>query len=193
MANYLKSVVEVHGNEEVIKKLDELLEKANDGEITTFAQTFYDNVEVGEGGGIMYAWALDNLGSKWTYMEDITGDGSFILTSAWYPPTKFFIHLYEMLVETDPDVFIEVQYEDEGYSPIGAIVIKKDKDGTPCIWSEEDDDMEDPIEDMDWDDEGYDEAQMEFMDSIYERQQEMLQECHDLINTDGEPIDGYEG
>jgi len=193
MANYLKSVVEVHGNEEVIKKLDELLDKANDGEITTFAQTFYDNVEVGEGGGIMYAWALDNLGSKWTYMEDITGDGSFILTSAWYPPTKFFIHLYEMLVETDPDVFIEVQYEDEGYSPIGAIVIKKDKDGTPCIWVEEDDDMEDPTEDMDWDDEGYDEAQMEFMDSIYERQQEMLQECHDLINTDGEPIDGYEG
>lgn len=192
MANYLKSVVEVHGNEEVIKKLDELLEKANDGEITTFAQTFYDNVEVGESGGIMYAWALDNLGSKWTYMEDITGDGSFILTSAWYPPIKFFIHLYEMLMETDPDVFIEVQYEDEGYSPIGAIVIKKDGDGTPCIWVEEDDDMEDPTEDMDWDDEGYDEAQMEFMDSIYERQQEMLQECHDLINTDGEPIDGYE-
>ena len=193
MANYLKSVVEVHGNEEVIKKLDELLEKANDGEITTFAQTFYDNVEVGEGGGIMYAWALDNLGSKWTYMEDITGDGSFILTSAWYPPVQFFIHLYKMLVETDPDVFIEVQYEDEGYSPIGAIVIKKDKDGTPCIWAEEDDDMENPTEDMDWDDEGYDEAQMEFMDSIYERQQEMLQECHDLINTDGEPIDEYGG
>ena len=193
MANYLKSIIEVHANEEAIKYIDGILDDIKTGNITSFAQTFYDNVEVAEGGGVMNNWSYDNLGSKWTYLEDNNGDGSFTLTSAWYPPTKFFIHLYEMLVETDPDVFIEVQYEDEGYSPIGAIVIKKDKDGTPCIWVEEDDDMENPTEDMDWDDEGYDEAQMEFMDSIYERQQEMLQECHDLINTDGEPIDGYEG
>jgi len=193
MANYLKSMVEVHANEETIKYLDGLLDKANDGEITTFAQTFYDNVEVAESGGVMNSWSLDNVGSKWTYMEDITGDGSFTLTSAWYPPIQFFIHLYNMLVEKDPDVFIEVQYEDEGYDPIGAIVIKKDLDGTPCIWQEEDDEMEDPTVDMDWDDEGYDDAQMEFMDSLYERQQEMLRLCHDLVNTDGEPIDSYQG
>jgi len=193
MANYLKSMVEVHANEETIKYLDGLLDKANDGEITTFAQTFYDNVEVAESGGVMNSWSLDNVGSKWTYMEDITGDGSFTLTSAWYPPIQFFIHLYNMLVEKDPDVFIEVQYEDEGYDPIGAIVIKKDLDGTPCIWQEEDDEMEDPTVDMDWDDEGYDDAQMEFMDSLYERQQEMLRLCHDLVNTDGEPIEDYQG
>ena len=186
-------MVEVHANEETIKYLDGLLDKANDGEITTFAQTFYDNVEVAESGGVMNSWSLDNVGSKWTYMEDITGDGSFTLTSAWYPPIQFFIHLYNMLVEKDPDVFIEVQYEDEGYDPIGAIVIKKDLDGTPCIWQEEDDEMEDPTVDMDWEDEGYDDAQMEFMDSLYERQQEMLRLCHDLVNTDGEPIDSYQG
>jgi len=191
MANYLKSMVEVHANEETIKYLDGLLDKANDGEITTFAQTFYDNVEVSEGGGVMNSWSLDNVGSKWTYMEDITGDGSFTLTSAWYPPKEFFIHLYKMLVEKDPNVFIEVQYEDEGYDPIGAIVIKKDKDGTPCIWQEEDE-MEDPTVDMDWEDEDYEETQMEFMDSLYERQQEMLRECHDLIETDGEPIEEVE-
>jgi hypothetical protein len=74
-----------------------------------------------------------------------------------------------MLVEMDSNVFIEVQYEDEGYDPIGAIVIKKDVDGTPCIWVEEDDEMENPADDMDWDDEDYDEVQMEFMDSLYER------------------------
>ena len=193
MANYLKSMVEVHANEEAIKYLDGLLDKANDGEITTFAQTFYDNVEVAESGGVMNSWSLDNVGSKWTYMEDITGDGSFTLTSAWYPPIQFFIHLYNMLVEKDPDVFIEVQYEDEGYDPIGAIVIKKDLDGTPCIWQEEDDEMEDPTVDMDWDDEEYEQTQMDFMDSIYERQQEMLRLCHDLVNTDGEPIDSYQG
>jgi hypothetical protein len=192
MANYLKSMVEVHANEETIKYLDGLLDKANDGEITTFAHTFYDEVELGGNGGVMYSWASDNIGPKWTHMEDITGYGSFTLTSAYYPPTQFFIHLYNMLVEKDPEVFIEVQYEDEGYNPIGAIVIKKDSEGTPCIWVEEDE-MEDPTVDMDWDDEGYDDIQMEFMDSIYERQQEMLRECHDLINTDGEPIDSYQG
>lgn len=191
MANYLKSMVEVHANEETIKYLDGLLDKANDGEITTFAQTFYDDVEVAESGGVMNSWSLDNVGSKWTYMEDITGDGSFTLTSAWYPPIQFFIHLYKMLVDKDPEVFIEVQYEDEGYDPIGAIVIKKDVDGTPCIWQEEDDEMEDPTVDMDWDDEEYEQTQMNFMDSIYERQQEMLRLCHDLVDTDGEPIDDY--
>ena len=191
MANYMRSMVEVHANEETIKYLDELLEKANDGEITTFAQTFYDNVEVSEGGGVMNSWSLDNLGSKWTYMEDIVGDGCFNLTSAWYPPTQFFIHLYKMLVEMDSNVFIEVQYEDEGYDPIGAIVIKKDVDGTPCIWVEEDNEMENPADDMDWDDEDYDEVSSEFYESVYERTQEMLRYCHDLIDTDGEPIDEY--
>ena len=190
MANYLNSIIEVHANEEAIKYIDGLLDDTKTGDITSFAQAFYDNVEVAESGGVMNNWSYDNLGSKWTYLEDIRDNGSFTLTSAWYPPAKFFIHLYKMLVEIDSDVFIEVVYEDEGYDPIGVIVIKKDGDGTPCIWVEEDE-MEDPTIDMDWEDEEYDEVQMEFMDSIYERQQEMLKECHDLVNTDGVPLDEY--
>ena len=193
MANYLNSTLTVHANEETIKYIDELMEKANNGEITTFAQTFYDDVELAESGGVMNTWSSNNLGPKWTYLEDILNDGEYRLVSAWYPPVKFFIHLYNMLVKMDPEVYIEVMYEDEGYEPIGAIVIKKDKDGTPCIWQEEDNEMEDPTVDKDWDDEDYDEVQMEFMESLYDRQQELLSECHDLIDTDGEPIEDYEG
>ena len=192
MANYLNSTIEVHANEEAINHIDSLMEKANDGEITTFAQTFYDNVELGENGGVMNTWSSDNLGPKWTYLEDILGDGEYRLVSAWYPPIKFYIHLYKMVTEIDPEGYIEVIYEDEGYDPIGAIVVKKDKDGTPCIWVEEDE-MEDPTVDKDWDDEDYDDVQMEFMESLYDRQQEMLRESHDLIDTDGEPIDEYQG
>ena len=193
MANYLNSTIEVQANEEAINHIDSLMEKANDGEITTFAQTFYDNVELGENGGVMNTWSSDNLGPKWTYLEDILGDGEYRLVSAWYPPIKFYIHLYKMVTEIDPEGYIEVIYEDEGYDPIGAVVIKKDKDGTPCIWQEEDNEMEDPTVDKDWDDEDYDDVQMEFMESLYDRQQEMLLYCHDLIDTDGEPIDEYQG
>jgi hypothetical protein len=192
MANNLKSMIEVHGNEDVVKKLDEILEGVEYGHIASFAKGFYDNVEMSEDGGVMNTWSIDNLGSKWTYLEDIQGDGAFSIESAWYPPLDFFKHLYRMLVEIDPEVFIEVMYEDEGYDPIGAVVIKKDKDGTPCIWQEEDDEMEDPTEDMDWDDEEYEQTQMDFMDSLYERQRELVLYCHDLVETDGEPIDEFE-
>ena len=192
MANNLTSMIEVHGNEDVVKKLDEILEGVEYGHIASFAKGFYDNVETSEDGGVMNTWSIDNLGSKWTYLEDIQGDGAFSIESAWYPPLDFFKHLYRMLVEIDPEVFIEVMYEDEGYDPIGAVVIKKDKDGTPCIWQEEDDEMEDPTEDMDWDDEEYEQTQMDFMDSLYERQRELVLYCHDLVETDGEPIDEFE-
>ncbi len=192
MANYLKSMIEVHGNEEVVKKVDELLEGVEYSDVNTFAKAFYSDVEEGENGGVLNTWSSENLGPKWTYLYDIQGDGAFSTESAWYPPVKFFIHLYNLLVDIDPEVFIEVVYEDEGYEPIGAVVIKKDKDGTPCIWVEEDE-MEDPTVDMDWEDEDYDETQMKFHEDLYERQQEMLLECHDLVGTDGEPIDEYEG
>jgi len=192
MANNLKSMIEVHGNEEVLKKVDELLEGVEYSDITSFANGFYNDVEMGESGGVLNTWSVENLGTKWTLLYDIQGDGAFSIESAWYPPIKFFIHLYNLLVEVDPEVFIEVTYEDETYSPIGAVVIKKDKDGTPCIWQEEDDEMEDPTVDMDWDDEEYEDTQMEFMDSVYERQHELVLQCHDLIETDGEPIDGYD-
>ena len=193
MANYLKSMIEVHGNEEVVKKVDELLEGVEYSDVTSFAKAFYNEVEMGESGeGVLNTWSMDNLGPKWTYLYDIQGDGAFSVESAWYPPIKFFIHLYNILVEVDPEVFIEVMYEDEGYDPIGAVVIKKDKDGTPGIWQEEDDEMEDPTVDMDWDDEEYEQTQMDFMDSLYERQREMVLYCHDLIESDGEPIEDYE-
>ena len=193
MANYLKSMIEVHGNEEVVKKVDELLEGVEYSDVTSFAKAFYNEVEMGESGeGVLNTWSMDNLGPKWTYLYDIQGDGAFSVESAWYPPIKFFIHLYNILVEVDPEVFIEVMYEDEGYDPSGAVVIKKDKDGPPCIWQEEDDEMEDPTLEMDWEDEEYEQTQMDFMESLYDRQREMVLYCHDLIESDGEPIEDYE-
>jgi len=188
MANNLKSMIKVIANEEAIANLESRIDKLEYSDVTSLAQTFYDNVELGESGGVMNSWSLDNLGSKWTVFSDAWGNGEFVIESAWYRPKEFFIHLYKLMAEIDPDVVIEVKYEDEGYDPIGAVVIKKDVDGTPCYWEEEDNEIEDPTEDMDWDDENYDQTQMEFMESIAERQDELLARCHELVVSDGEPI-----
>ena len=56
-----------------------------------------------------------------------------------------------------------------------------------CIWKEEHA-IENPLDEMNWDDEGYDEVQQEFTDEIYETKQKLLKECHELVLTDGEPI-----
>ena len=190
MANNLKSFVTVIANEEATKWLDQTVEKIETGDILSFAQGFYENVDVSEDGtSVMNAWSLDNLGSKWTYLYDVQADNQFSIESAWYAPTDFFKHLYKMVHKIDPEAILEVTYEDETYDPIGALVIKKNDEGEYVMYSEEDNDMEDPTDDMDWDDEGYDEVQMEFMDSIYDRTQELLKECYVMIEeNDGERI-----
>lgn len=189
MANNLKSMVRVIANDEAIAMMDERLEKCQGNDITSFAKAFYDEVEMGESGGVLNKWSFDNLGSKWTYLYDFYSDDEFSIESAYYPPKEFFVHLYKMLSEIDPESIIEVKYEDEGFDPIGAIVIKKGENGEPVIYQDEDDEMEDPTIDMDWDDENYDQTQMEFMEEIAERQDEMLANCYDMIDEGlGEPI-----
>ncbi len=193
MANNLKSFVTIKGNDESIKLIDSMVDNVNnnnsDSPVTAFATAFYNDVELTEDRGVLNTWSNENLGSKWTTLYDVQSDGEFSIESAWYPPKQFFIHLYNLCVTLDENVEIEVTYEDETYSPIGAIVIKKDRDGTPCIWEEEDNDIENPLEDMDWDDEKYDDVSQEFYESLYENQQSLLGLCHELVITDGEPIE----
>ena len=202
MANNLKSFITVKGNEEVIKLIDSLVDKVNDSKddsVIAFATTFYDEVDLTEG-GVKNDWSYDNIGTKWTTFCDMIDEGEFSIESASYPPTKFFARLFEICFPVDNDVIIEVTYEDETYSPVGAAIIK----GVECdpedydekqgnIWVEEDRTLEDPTVDKDWDDEDYDEVQMEFAESVYDKQQELLDECRRLVETDGESIDEYEG
>lgn len=194
MANELKSWITVKANEDTLKFVDSLVTKAEERiendtyGVTAFAKAFYKDVDYGDNGGVTYNWALDKLGSKWTYLEDVQDEAEFSIVSAWYPPKEFLIHLYKLCVELDENTEIEVVYEDETYNPVGAIVIKKDRDGFPCILEEEEGDIENPLDDMDWDDEGYEDASQEFYDGLYETKQKLLKECHELILTDGEVI-----
>ena len=92
MANNLKSTVEVKGNEEVIKLVDSLIDKVNDNNsdspVTAFATAFYDDVDLTEDRGVLNEWSYEKLGSKWTTLYDVIGEGEFSIESAWYPPKQ---------------------------------------------------------------------------------------------------------
>jgi hypothetical protein len=195
MANNLKSFVEVKGNEKVVKLIDSLINKVNgnesDSPITAFATAFYDDVDLTEDRGVLNTWSYDKLGSKWTTLYDVIDQGAFSIESAWYPPKKFFIHLYNLCFPLDNEVVIEVKYEDETFDPVGALVIKtlthEGDEGEVSegrLWVEETE-MEDPTVDMDWDHEDYDQTQMEFYESVAETQDNLLSQCMELVETDG--------
>lgn len=199
MANNLKSFVEVKGNEEVVKLIDSLIDKVNDNEsdspVTAFATAFYDDVDLTEDRGVLNEWSYEKLGSKWTTLYDVIDEGAFSIESAWYPPKQFFIHLYNLCFPLDNDVVIEVKYEDEGFNPVGALLVKSvttygehEETTEGRIWSEEEE-MEDPTVDKDWDDEDYDEVQMEFAESVYDTQVRLLSNCMELIELDGIPFE----
>ena len=192
MANNLKSFITVKANDDAISELNRRLETCESNDILSFAKAFYDDVDVSQDGkSVMNAWSIDNLGSKWNYLYDIIDYNEFSMESAWYPPKDFFSHLFKLMYDIDPEVTIEVLYEDESYDPIGAFVYTKDSEGDLVYFHDYDDDMEDPTLEMDWDDEEYEDAQADFMDSIYERQQEMLSFCHEMIE-DNEGNDIFE-
>ena len=71
----------------------------SDGSIPAFATAFYNDVKRGENGGVMNDWSLKHLGSKWTTLYDVKGEGEFSIESAWYPPKEFFIvHIIRLIL-----------------------------------------------------------------------------------------------
>jgi hypothetical protein len=85
-------------------------------------------------------------------------------------------------------VVIEVIYEDEGYSPVGAIVLKSwGEENVNYSIMQKEEEIIDPTVEMDWEDEGYESAGSNFRESVYEKQQEFLSYCHECI-SDGDDI-----
>lgn len=196
MANNVSNYLEIKGTDEVIDAMDALFDLAR-GEkymdILGFCKAFYTDVETDESGtAVMYSWTLDNVGAKWIYVEDCIDTGRWNIQSANYTPKEFWIRLYELARAIDPNVVIEVKFEDESLEPVGALVIK-DHDGVGDMHIREEYDLEDPTIDMDWDDEDYDEKQMEFMEEKDELIDSLLELCHSVIDgDDGETVWGNE-
>jgi len=187
MANHVSNNITVVGNEKVEERMNqyfEALEKLDYADTGGFAKVFYKNPDTGEGGGIMHSWAGENIGSKWAYFEHVIDDMMFQVTSAWYPVKEFTMHLYNLLVELDPDVAVENRYEDESYDPVGGILVYKNH-----IFMDEDNDFEYPDEDEMDEDEDYDDMMMNFYDSIGQTQDGFINVGYMKIdNGEGNPF-----
>ena len=63
-------------------------------------------------------WYNENIGSKWCYLEEYDNDYLFG-RSAWAPPSEGFHWLAEQLGELDPELLMNVSFEDEGPNFVG--------------------------------------------------------------------------
>jgi|TARA_R110000868_G_scaffold83904_2_gene236829 hypothetical protein len=183
MANHVKNNIRIVGNEKVketVEKYLDALEELSYADTGGFAKIFYKNPEIGEGGGTMNTWANNNIGSKWAYMDEIIDDMEFQVTSAWYPTKEFTLHLYNLLVEIDPNVAVENRFEDETYDPVGCILVYKNQ-----MFMDEDTDFEYPDEDEMESDNSYEDAMTELYDSVGMTQNAFIERGYNIIN-DGE-------
>ena len=187
MANHVSNNIRVVGNEKVQERMNEYIEALEELEYSDtggFARVFYKNPDTGEGGGIMHAWAGENIGAKWAYFEHTIDSDEIKVTSAWYPVKEFTMHLYNLLVELDPDVAVENRYEDETYDPVGGILVYKNH-----IFMDEDGDFEYPDEDEMDEDDDYDNMMMVFYDEVGETQDGFISVGYNIINSgEGNPF-----
>ena len=128
-------------------------------------------------------WYNENIGSKWCYLEEYDDDYLFG-RSAWAAPWEGLHWLADQLGELDPELLMNVSYEDEGPNFVGWMVF----DGVD-LWDEgvEDDDaIRDIVSkyspDTNLDDE--DEYHEALWESIYDWQRENFNRVEkEIINS----------
>ena len=187
MANHVSNNIRVIGNEKVQERMNEYieaLEALDYSDTGGFAKTFYKSPELGEGGGTMNSWAGENIGSKWAYFEHTIDDNEIKVTSAWHPVKEFTMHLYNLLVELDPEVAVENRYEDETFEPVGGILVYKNQ-----IFMDEDNDFEWPDEDEMENEDEYEDAMMNLYDEVGQTQDGFIEVGYTHINNgEGDPF-----
>ena len=159
-------------NEAATARLQDLYSRFQDNDYN-FGDMFVDGAE----GSPTYdetnsrSWYGDNVGSKWCYLEEYDNDYLFG-RSAWSAPEAGLHWLAEQLGELDPELLMNVSFEDEGPNFVGWMVF----DGVD-LWDvgiEEGDEVRDIVSryspDTNLDDE--EEYYQALWDSIYEWQRD---------------------
>ncbi|MEK9698503.1 MAG: hypothetical protein VW270_22215, partial [Candidatus Poseidoniales archaeon] len=126
-------------NKAALAKLKDLYSRFQDSNCN-FGDMFVDDKE----GSPTYeetnsrSWYNENVGAKWCYLEEYDDDYLFG-TSAWAAPEAGLQWLADQLGELDPNLLMNVSFEDEGPNFVGWMVF----DGTE-LWDvgfEEDEDV----------------------------------------------------
>ena len=130
-------------NEEALAKLQELYSRFQDNDCN-FGDMFVDG---GEGSPTYEetnsrSWYIENVGAKWCYLEEHDEEGIFG-TSAWDAPELGLCWLAEQLGELDPELLMNVSYEDEGPNFVGWMVFNG-----PDLWAGDIAETEDEIRDI---------------------------------------------
>ena len=148
MANHVYNYITVTGTEEVEKVFNSIgetfttqRESTNwEGKPITFTEfkpieelefmPEYDEEK-------WYDWYCENVGAKWCHIEEWEGD-YMNLCSAWSACTGFAERLTTFLAETDPNVRVRHQYEDEFRNFIG-VAVYEGLDADEILFEELDD------------------------------------------------------
>ena len=118
-------------NKPATERLKEMFSRFQDSDCN-FGDMFVDGKE----GSPTYeetdsrSWYTDNIGSKWCYLEEYDEEGIFG-RSAWAAPWEGLHWLADQLGELDPELLMNVSYEDEGPNFVGWMVF----DGVD-LWDE---------------------------------------------------------
>lgn len=131
MANHVNTYVRFEKlNEAGVAKLNELYSRIReDNGYHWFSDMWGLDKEVSG----KYDWNCENIGPKWSYIED-RGDDFLNITSAWEYPQAGIEWLIEQLAEVDPDVLVYVTYEDEMPNFFGCWFFNKDGIIDGCEW-----------------------------------------------------------
>ena len=183
MANNVTNNIRVIGNEKVQERFDQFVESLKELDYRDdvgFVKVFYKNPNISEDGNIVYDWAEENLGSEWAHFEHVIEKNEIKITSAWNKATNFTIHLYNLLVELDPEVAVENRFEDESYESVGGMLVHKGS-----TYSDEEY-FEYPDED---DEDGEEDVLMKFYDEIGNFQNTCITDGYESVESEfAEPI-----
>jgi hypothetical protein len=171
-------------NKAALAKLKDLYSRFQDSNCN-FGDMFVDDKE----GSPTYeetnsrSWYNENVGAKWCYLEEYDDDYLFG-TSAWAAPEAGLQWLADQLGELDPNLLMNVSFEDEGPNFVGWMVF----DGTE-LWDvgfEEDEDVKNIVSryspDTNLEDE--DEYHEALWESIYDWQRDNFNRVEkEIINS----------
>lgn len=139
MANYVNSNLTFDTITEeglnFIRKLYAERVRKGEGDRQWFPDMFVDGETLNYEETEQYAWTIENIGPKWSYIEDFdASDASFNIVSAWSAPIEGVEKLMEMLEEVDPNAIATMTYEDEMPNFVGAATFTCDGVNDSCDW-----------------------------------------------------------